>query len=386
MTIHRRDLLTTTLAAGAAASLAGAGPALAAPGSSGADGALAGSGNALPRWRGFNLMPFFSALSSAEQYRDNVIDDQELQWIADWGFDYVRLPVDYWFFVDGDWPQTKEMSRDAVTRVSEAGLERLDKVVTQCGDHGLHLTINLHRAPGYCINGWEREPFNLFKDADAEDAFAFWWDLLARRYAGVSDAALSFNLVNEAPGISDKMSLDDYRRVMLRGQRAIHAVSPGRTVIIDGTGVGRDVVMNMTDEPVAQAFHAYDPFRLTHYKASWVGDNGDWPVPEWPYPNGDGTVTGAKQMGIALGQWAELARQGGGVHCGEFGCYNHTPHDVFLSWMDAVLEWLAAHDIGFALWNFSGAFGVLNSGRGDVDYEDWHGQKLDRQLLTLLRR
>ena len=41
--------------------------------------------------------------------------------------------------------------------------------------------------------------------------------------------------------------------------------------------------------------------------------------------------------------------------------------------------------IGFALWNFRGAFGVLDSGRADGVYEDWHGHKLDRKLLDLLK-
>ena len=42
--------------------------------------------------------------------------------------------------------------------------------------------------------------------------------------------------------------------------------------------------------------------------------------------------------------------------------------------------------IGYALWQFDGDFGVLNSGRADVAYEDWHGQKLDRKLLELLKK
>jgi endoglucanase len=142
----------------------------------------------------------------------------------------------------------------------------------------------------------------------------------------------------------------------------------------------------MIGEPVAQAFHAYDPFRLTHYKASWVGDNEDWPVPEWPYSEGDGTTFGPETLAIQLAPWAEFARQGGGVHCGEFGAYHHTPHDVVLSWLEVVLEWLKAHDIGYALWNFRGPFGVLDSGRADVDYEDWDGAKLDRRFLELLRK
>ncbi len=32
------------------------------------------------------------------------------------------------------------------------------------------------------------------------------------------------------------------------------------------------------------------------------------------------------------------------------------------------------------------AFGILDSQRQDVAYEDWHGHNLDRQLLDLLRR
>ncbi len=33
-----------------------------------------------------------------------------------------------------------------------------------------------------------------------------------------------------------------------------------------------------------------------------------------------------------------------------------------------------------------GSFGVLDSGRPDVKYEDWYGRKLDRRLLDLLMR
>jgi endoglucanase len=38
------------------------------------------------------------------------------------------------------------------------------------------------------------------------------------------------------------------------------------------------------------------------------------------------------------------------------------------------------------MWNFRGSFGVLDSDRGDVRYEDFKGHKLDRKLLDLLQR
>ena len=41
---------------------------------------------------------------------------------------------------------------------------------------------------------------------------------------------------------------------------------------------------------------------------------------------------------------------------------------------------------GWSLWEFRGSFGVLDSHRGDVDYEDFRGHKLDRQMLTVLQK
>ncbi len=70
---------------------------------------------------------------------------------------------------------------------------------------------------------------------------------------------------------------------------------------------------------------------------------------------------------------------------GEFGAFNHTPHPVVLRWMgDCLANWKDA-GWGWAMWNFRGSFGILDSGRADVVYEDFQGHKLDRKMLDLLR-
>ena len=84
--------------------------------------------------------------------------------------------------------------------------------------------------------------------------------------------------------------------------------------------------------------------------------------------------------------WKELQKSGVGVFVGEFGFFNKTPHAVGLAWMeDCLKNW---HDAGWgwALWNFRGSFGILDSGRADVNYENFHGHKLDRAMLSLLLR
>ncbi|MBK5278313.1 MAG: glycosyl hydrolase family 5, partial [Bacteroidia bacterium] len=84
--------------------------------------------------------------------------------------------------------------------------------------------------------------------------------------------------------------------------------------------------------------------------------------------------------------WIELSKQGVGVHCGECGCWNKTPHTVFLAWFADVLDILGKNKIGFSLWEFIGDFGILDSGRLDVQYTDWYGHKLDKKLLDLLMK
>ena len=87
-----------------------------------------------------------------------------------------------------------------------------------------------------------------------------------------------------------------------------------------------------------------------------------------------------------LGPWIRAKEQGQGVMVGEWGAFNKTPHDVVLAWMEDCLKNWQEAGIGWAMWNFRGSFGVLDSGRADVAYEDFEGHQLDREMLDLLQR
>ena len=84
--------------------------------------------------------------------------------------------------------------------------------------------------------------------------------------------------------------------------------------------------------------------------------------------------------------WKALERQGTGVMVGEWGVFNRTPHDVVLRWAeDCLANWQKA-GWGWAMWNFRGSMGVMDSGRSDIRYENFEGHKLDRKLMDLLQR
>jgi aryl-phospho-beta-D-glucosidase BglC (GH1 family) len=84
--------------------------------------------------------------------------------------------------------------------------------------------------------------------------------------------------------------------------------------------------------------------------------------------------------------WGELAVRGTPIHFGEMGCYKHTPPDVVLAWFGDTLDVLSELHSSWALWNFRGPFGVLDTERPRTKFEDWQGRKLDRPLLTLLQK
>jgi endoglucanase len=348
--------------------------------------------NPLPRWKGFNLLDYFSPTAPANQ-ETNKTTQEDMKWMSDWGFDFVRLPMAYPRYLSFD--RSKDIRIEDIYKFDPKVLDDIDKLVFMAQKNGLHLSLNLHRAPGYCINAGFHEPFNLWKDKDAQDAFNFHWQMWADRYKDISGDKLSFDLLNEPAYIenmNDQFAKkgpvpgDIYRKVAEGAVNAIRAVSPDRLIIADGNGGGNSVIPELFDLKIAQSCRAYWPGLISHYQAPWVWkDPSKAPAPVWPGTI-DGKYYGREQLEEFYKPWIELLDKGIGVHCGEGGCWKKTPHNIFLAWFDDVLDILTKNGIGYALWNFRGDFGILDSGREDVNYTDWHGHKLDSKLLDLLKK
>jgi endoglucanase len=83
--------------------------------------------------------------------------------------------------------------------------------------------------------------------------------------------------------------------------------------------------------------------------------------------------------------WGAINAAGVPIHFGEMGCYKHTPAEVVLAWFNDTLDVIGELKSGWALWNFRGPFGVVDTARAATKFEDWHGHHLDRPLLTLLQ-
>jgi endoglucanase len=365
---------------------------------------VANTANPLPRWRGFNLLDFFSPNPATAR---PATQKEYFQWMADWGFDFVRIPMAYPAYLSFD--RSRPILPEEVYQIDEEMVERIDDLVSKAHKYNLHVSLNLHRAPGYCVNAGFEEPYNLWTDQEALDAFCFHWRMWAKRYQHLSRDQISFDLVNEPSMRADMNDQHSersgvpgllYRKLALAASQAIREVNPDRVIVADGNNVGTSVIPEITDLAIAQSCRGYYPGIISHYKAPWANEDPDnLPAPKWP-----GTVTYRREnpdtgepivreqvlertmLEKFYEPWIALKNQGVGVHCGECGCWNKTPHDVFLAWFEDVLDILTAQDIGYGIWEFSGSFGVMDSGRTDVVYEDWYGHKLDRKMLDLLMK
>jgi len=244
--------------------------------------------------------------------------------------------------------------------------------------------MNLDMAPGYAVNRPVEFSCSLWKDRHAAEAFCFQWKTLAERYADIPADQLSFHLINEPPDLGDAMTMEDHERVMRAATEVIRGVTPDRLVLFDGPGYGRVPCPRLADLGLIQCCRGYWPIGISHCLAPWVGGE-TFPKPVWPGYVQDGEIWDRKKLEEHYQPYIELQRKGMGVLCFEMGVFNKTPHEVALAWMRDVLDILTTANIGYVMWEFRGAFGILDSGREDVEYEDFHGHKLDRKMLNLLK-
>ncbi len=218
-----------------------------------------------------------------------------------------------------------------------------------------------------------------------------------------------------------KERIEEYARVARVAIGAIRSVDPQRPIVCDGCGTY--TVPDLIDAGAIQSCHDYLPMQLTLHEAEWLpqppprrttrlrlssappqknpglagmsftGPGLDW-TGHWPIKNQHNTgrdprnpvVFGRDNIERGMGRWQRLEQQGVGIHFGETGCYKYTPHGTVLGWMNDTLEVMGKMHSGWALRNFRGPFGVLDTERAGTKFEDWHGHQLDRALLNLLQK
>ena len=77
--------------------------------------------NKLPKWKGFNLLDFYSP-DPAPTTRPTV--EEHFKWMQDWGFDFIRIPIAYPHYLQFD--RSKNISPEEVYNIDKQKVEEIE--------------------------------------------------------------------------------------------------------------------------------------------------------------------------------------------------------------------------------------------------------------------
>jgi aryl-phospho-beta-D-glucosidase BglC (GH1 family) len=169
--------------------------------------------------------------------------DADAAFLAELGFNCVRLPVNYRHFERDERP----------FELREEGFARLDGAVRACADHGIYTVLDLHAVPGSQNQHWHSDnPTTVavfWRHPHFQDRVVHLWQALAERYRDEPWVA-GYNLLNEPADPTGEVVGPFHDRLVA----AVREVDPGHIVFVDGNTYSTD--FSMFDEPYENAVYA----------------------------------------------------------------------------------------------------------------------------------
>ena len=199
---------------------------------------------------------------------DNHTTKADIDALAAWGFNSVRLPMHYELFT----PSVDDEPVKGRNTWKEDGFRRLDALLAWCKANNVYLILDLHAAPGGQGNDLtiaDRDPArpSLWERTADQDKMVALWAEMARRYRD-EPAVGAYDLLNEpnwdldGTGDAHGCKVKDNARLAALYRRATAAVRQAdrnHLVIIEGNCWGNNYagVVPDWDTNMALSFHRY---------------------------------------------------------------------------------------------------------------------------------
>ena len=329
---------------------------------------------------GINLSEWFAQVYDPKGYtRDhfqNWTTSADIALIKSAGFDHVRLSVN---------PQPM---MDAARRPGGSAeyFGYLDAAVKMILDAGLAVEIDMH--PDSDLKS------RLSKEDDFVERFADFWRGVAQHYSSWDSERVFFEILNE-PEMHDAYR---WYGVETKLAAAIRQGAPAHTILAAGARWDDDDDMvflePLRDPNVIYVFHFYEPHIFTHQGATWGAYYWHW-LKGLHYPSSPENAAqvaaqvpdpvhrldvirygqdhwDASRIEAEINQAADWAAQHGvPLVCNEFGVFRNfsEPHDR-ATWLKDTRAALERHNIGWAMWDYSGSFGVVTKKDGKAALDE----------------
>ncbi|MGD0566429.1 MAG: cellulase family glycosylhydrolase [Candidatus Goldiibacteriota bacterium] len=327
--------------------------------------------------QGVNFGGYLSQADISEKHLKTFITEKDFKQVKLWGFNIVRLPVDYMLFEDDKKPYV----------YNEARLKYLDNCVDWAEKNDIWLMIDLHKAPGHSFALKERDSNDIWiKKSESRKRFIKIWEFLAARYALRGDKIM-YELLNEPVAKKDS----EWNSVATDGLNAIRKFDKKHWVVIESNRWGNvhtfKSLKKFNDKKIIYSFHFYEPIVITHQMAEWVGfvkNNIYKKLVDYPGRPADmkgiAEEVAKREKDFAiffkkqdkywskkdLDKMVDIIVRFGKKHrvpvlCGEFGCVAHAMPKTRENWTFDLISAFKKHRISYTYWNYKNMdFGIVD--------------------------
>ncbi len=322
--------------------------------------------------RGINLPYWFWLNQGKVQPLEKRFSSADLNLIKELGLTFVRIPVDMANIYD---PQRKDKLNPVALQILLSGIEKILK-------SGLAVNFDLHSISQEAGGSNYSGPLGQDEKFTAE--FINFWQRLAEKLAIFDPDRMLIEPMNEPVFLGEEYKWPPIQKELLQ---AIRKILPEHTLLATGafwSNLPGLLALEPVDDPnVWYNFHFYEPHIFTHQGATW-GEGYEKYLRQVPYPSSPESVEQAillvqdetlKQYLRAYGEqrwngqkieaeilkavaWAE--KYGVRLLCNEFGAYRDYCLPPFRqAWIKDVRLALEKYQIGWAMWEFDGSFGLV---------------------------
>jgi endoglucanase len=339
---------------------------------------------------GINLSEWFAQVYDPKGYTKEHFQiwttAADIALIKSAGFDHVRLSVNPQPMLDAGVP-------------NDGGAEYLgylDAAMKMILDAGLAVELDMHPDSDFKAK--------LANDDEAVERFADFWRVIAQHYSSWDPERVFFEILNE-PEFHDAYR---WYGVESKLAAAIRQGAPAHTILASGARWDDDDDMIFL-EPlrgpnVIYVFHFYEPHIFTHQGATWGAYYWHW-LKGLHYPSQPENAAqvaaavpeardrlyvirygqdhwDASRIEAEINQAAEWAKRNGvPMVCNEFGVYrNYSDPQDRAAWIKDVRTSLERHNIGWAMWDYSGSFGVVTKKDGKATLDEVTVQALGLKM------
>jgi len=322
--------------------------------------------------QGINLSEWFAQVYDPKGYTKEHFEtwttSADIALIKSAGFDHVRLSVN---------PQPM---MDAARRQhgTEEYFGYLDASMKMILDAGLAVEFDMHPDSDFKAR---------LKEDEFVERFADFWRTVARHYSSWDSERVFFEILNE-PEMQDRYR---WYGVESKLATAIRQGAPAHTILAPGANWddNSDMIFlePLRDPNVIYVFHFYEPHIFTHQGATWGAFYWHW-LKNLHYPSSPENAArvaesvpeaihrldvirygqdhwDASRVEAEINQAADWAKRNGvPLVCNEFGVFRQADMQDRARWLTDVRTSLERHLIGWAMWDYSGSFGVVTKKDG----------------------